>query len=89
MIEDRFHASVDSPMAPSEFCFSITPSDIEDLSYATKAIYVGEGGDITLRSLRGNEDVTFRNVSSGMILDVRALAVRATGTTALDLVGLG
>jgi len=32
--------------------------------------------------------VTFRNVPAGYILDVRAVAVRATGTSATAIVGL-
>jgi len=88
MIEDPFSHSVDNPIAPAEFCFSITPDDQAELPRATKAIYVGQGGDITLRSMRGVTDVTFTNVASGSILDVRVRAIRATGTTATDLVGL-
>ena len=53
----------------------------------TKAIYVGSSGDVTLRPLRGAADVTYRNVPDGAYLTVRASHVRATGTTAGDLVG--
>ena len=41
---------------------------------------------MTLRGVNGAADVTFRNVPSGMTLDVRAVFIRATGTTASDLV---
>ena len=88
MFHDPFEHAADSPTAPSENCFAIEPADGEDLVSATKAIYVGEGGDITLRPVRGAGDVTFRNVPSGAILDVRARAVRATGTSASAIVGL-
>ena len=53
-----------------------------------KALYVGTGGDIVLRGVGFTSDVTFRNVASGQILDVRASHVRATGTTAADIVAL-
>ena len=78
----------DSATAPSQNCFTIVPHNSQDLTTVTKAIYVGNGGDVVLRSYRGATDVTFRNVPSGGVLDVRAIAVRATGTTATDLVGL-
>ncbi|MBN8832091.1 MAG: hypothetical protein J0G94_16060 [Sphingomonadales bacterium] len=53
-----------------------------------KAIFVGTGGNITLRAADGSADVVFKNVASGQILDVRARFIRATGTTAADIVGL-
>ena len=88
MFTDPFRQSVDSPIAPAEQCFPIAPSDNEDLPRATKAIYVGQSGDVTLVPVRGETEVTFRNLAAGTILDVRIRAIRATGTTATDLVGL-
>lgn len=88
MFQDPYRQSVDSPMTPAERCFAITPSDTADLPSATKALYVGEGGDVTLVSVRGTDPVTFRNVPPGAILDVRARAIHATGTTAREIVGL-
>lgn len=88
MFEDPFQQTVDSPIAPAEHCFAITPSDSDDLARATKGIYVGTGGDVVLQSIRGGVQVTFRNVSSGAVLDVRARRIFATGTTASDIVGL-
>ena len=88
MINDPFSHSVSSTTSPAENCFAVTPDDALLLPGATKAIYVGEGGDVVLVAVGGNLPVTFRNVGSGAILDVRAKAIWATGTTAADLVGL-
>ena len=88
MINDPFRNSSDSPSAPAEYCFDIVPDDGADLPRATKALYVGQAGDITLRSIRGDADVLFRALPAGTILDVRTRAVRATGTTAAGIVGL-
>ena len=88
MFYDPYRHSVDSPMAPAEKCFAIVPDDATYLPRATKAIYIGEGGDVTLVPVRGDDQVTFRNVPTGFILDVRVKAVRANGTTARDIVGL-
>lgn len=85
---DSFNNTTDSLIAPSSNCFAITPNDAAELATVTKAIYVGEGGAVVLRSVRGGDDVTFSNVPSGAILDVRARFVRATGTTASQIVGL-
>lgn len=88
MFDDPYRQSIDSPMTPAENCFVIAPSDTAELPQATKAIYIGEGGDVTLVPVRGKNPVTFRNLPSGAILDVRVRSIRATGTTARELVGL-
>lgn len=85
---DSFEYYADQPSAPSANCFSVTPSDTEELPALTKALYIGEGGDVTLRSARGVADVVFRNLPAGYILDVRTRVVRQTGTTASALVGM-
>lgn len=88
MIHDPFSKSVDSPTAPSRYCFTVVPDDVSLLPRATKAIYIGDEGDVTLLSVGGDQDVIFRNVPAGSILDVCVQAVRATGTTASSIIGL-
>lgn len=83
-----FRNYADSPTAPALLCFDITPDDTQALVHLTKAIYIGEGGDLVLRSPLAEADVTFRNLPAGYILDVRAVAVRASGTTASSIIGL-
>ncbi|KLE32167.1 hypothetical protein AAW01_07520 [Aurantiacibacter gangjinensis] len=87
-MNDPFDQFAQSPLAPAEFCFAIIPADNADLPQATKALYVGEGGDVALIAVGNDAPVVFRNVASGSILDVRTRAVAATGTTAADIVGL-
>ncbi|MEM8977192.1 MAG: hypothetical protein AAGD43_34510 [Pseudomonadota bacterium] len=88
MINDQFDNTIDSVVAPARQCFAITPDDVEPLSVLPKALYVGTGGDLVVRSIDGMEDVTLRNVPDGSIIDIRTIAVRSSGTTATDLVGL-
>jgi hypothetical protein len=85
---DRFESFSDTATGPSRAPFAIIPSDSLELVVLPKALYVGTGGTVVLRGLDAAVDVTFRNVASGQILDVRARFVRATGTTAGDIVGL-
>lgn len=85
---DPFESSSDSLVAPAKAAFAITPSDTQPLPGATKALFVGTGGDITLEAIGSDSEVIFRNVASGSVLPVRVRTVRATGTTAGDLVGL-
>lgn len=88
MQTDSFDNSVDTVIAPARFCFAVTPSDSAALPRVTKAIFVGTGGNITLRTVGSADPVTFRNVSSGTVLDLRVAAVLALGTTASDIVGI-
>ncbi|RDE05297.1 spike base protein, RCAP_Rcc01079 family [Sphingomonas aracearum] len=85
---DSFSAFADSANSPSRAPFAIVPSDSVSLPACPKAIYVGTGGALVLRGVDGEADVRFANVPSGAVIDVRAIFVRATGTTAGDLVGL-
>jgi len=85
---DPFETATDSLIAPAKGAFQITPSDSLQLSKATKAIYVGTGGDVVLRPVDAQADVRFAKVGSGAILPIRVTAALLTGTTASDIVGL-
>lgn len=86
MSNDRFSSFAPSPGSPASEAFAIVPGN-DPLPHVTSAIYVGQGGDISLRPVRSQADVTYRNVPTGSYLTIRASHVRATGTTAADLVG--
>ncbi len=88
MAYDSFDHLSQSSMTPSENCFTIVPNDSTELPLLTKAIYIGTGGDLRVLTGQIEAPVTFRNVVSGSVLDVRIRAVLSTGTTASDLVGL-
>lgn len=88
MIDDSFSSAANSLIAPSADCFAIVPNDTQELGQATKAIFVGTGGNIVLKAIHSEDFVTFSNVISGSILDIRVRAISATGTTAQDIIGL-
>ena len=83
---DQFYQSQDSVSDPARSVGSVVPSDQALLPLIPKAIFVGIGGDVVLRAVDDAAAVTFRNVPDGSILPVRAIQVRATGTTADALV---
>ena len=77
---------------PSNKAFLITPNDDSNLppvdgeGVTGVSVYVGRGGDIRYND---TSNVTHTDtVSSGQLLDVLANKVFATGTTALDLLGI-
>ncbi|NJC32818.1 hypothetical protein GGR88_000292 [Sphingomonas jejuensis] len=86
MADPFLHA--DGVSAPATRVAAIVPSDAAPIGDAPKAIYVGQGGDIVLQGMGGGADVRLRQVPTGTILPVRARFVRATGTSATDLVAL-
>lgn len=84
---ERFVASGDDPVSPARIAFAITAHDSNELTYITKAIYVGTSGDLAVTMFNG-ETVTFANVPAGSVLPVMARLVKSTNTTASDIVGL-
>lgn len=88
MTDDPFALTADSLIAPARHAFPIAPADGVMLTTAARAIYIGSGGDLALRAVGSASDVTLRNVPTGTVLAIRVAAIRDTGTTAADLVGL-
>ncbi len=83
---DSFASFGDNATHPSRAPFTIAPHDTDELPMVPKGIYVGTGGNVTLRGVDGASDVTYRNLPDASYIAVRARWVRATGTTAADLV---
>lgn len=65
---------------------AITPSDTVDMSNVSRAIYVGGTGTITYISEQGETVALLGNIPVGAVLRVCASRVKATGTTATNLV---
>lgn len=84
---DSLQNHSDTAMAPSRAPFAIIPNDSAELPAIPKGIYVGTGGHVTLRGVGANADVTYRNLPDASYIAVRAQYVRATGTSASDLIG--
>ena len=80
----NFQTSLVSPATAAE---TIVPSDTDELAYATRAVYVGSGGDVAAETV-GGDVILLRNTQPGVIYPLRLVRVRATGTTAADLIGL-
>ncbi|RYD91929.1 MAG: hypothetical protein EOP61_26615 [Sphingomonadales bacterium] len=74
--------------APATRAVSVTPHDTDALADIPKALFVGTGGNLTLRGAGGGSDTVWKNVASGTIVPLRAEYVRATGTTAADILAL-
>lgn len=83
---DAFANTYDKPSAPSRKPYAIVPHDTDPLPDVPKGIYVGTGGNVTLRGASGTADVVYRNLADGSYIAVAASHVRATGTTASNMI---
>lgn len=64
---------------------AVTPSDTSTIT--ATALYVGTGGNVAVNDNNGNT-TTFVGVPGGTTLWIKATRVRATGTTASNIVAL-
>jgi hypothetical protein len=87
-MSDIFENRGDNVSAPATRAVAVTPHDSNALADIPKALFVGTGGNITMRGAGGSTDQLWKNVASGSLLPFRASHVRATGTTAADLLAL-
>lgn len=85
---DAFSNVADAVASPSRRAVVITPHDSNELADIPKALYVGTAGNITMRGVDGSSDQLWKNVPAGALIPFRARFVRATGTTAADLLAL-
>jgi len=69
----------------------VTPSDSVDIVGATAntpaALFVGTGGDISVITL-GGSTLVLKNIADGSFLPIQVTRVKATSTTATDIVAL-
>lgn len=85
---DHFQSAADSVSAPARAALAVVPHDSNPLADIPKALFVGSAGDIVMRGVDGGSDQTWRNVPAGAILPFRARYIRATGTSAADILAL-
>lgn len=85
---DPFQNRADSVSAPATRARAIVPSDTVALPEIPKALYVGTGGTLTMQGAADTVDSVWVDVPSGGIVPFRPSHVRATGTTASDILAL-
>ena len=66
---------------------SVTPNDSTSLSKVTRGIYLGGSGDVVVTMADGM-DVTFKSLAAGVIHPISVTKVKATGTTATNIVAV-
>lgn len=85
---DQFSNSADQVSAPATRAVSVAPDDGNALAEIPKALFVGTGGNLVLCGVGGGSDTVWKNVPDGSIVPLRVQYVRATGTSAADILAL-
>lgn len=71
---------------PATLAVAVTPHDTNKLEITSRALYVGGAGNVSVNM--GGQVVTFVGVNAGQILPIRTSLVRATLTTATNIVAM-
>lgn len=76
---------------PARGAVAVTPDNSTDLGFETRGLYVGVGGNIVVVMADETDDattVTFTGVPTGSVLPIAVRRVKATSTTATNIVAL-
>ena len=72
---------------PAANAASVTPDDSNELTFLSRALYVGGTGNVKV-TMKDGAEVTFSAISSSTILPIAVRKVHSTGTTATAIIAL-
>lgn len=84
---DQFSALKPSLSDPCSTGAAVTPHDTSELTDITRMIYVGGAGTLTVVTAAG-DTLAFGAVTAGSLLPLRVKIIKATGTSATNIVAL-
>lgn len=85
---DQFSYTSETVFAPADNAVAVTPNDSTDLTYVTRAVYVGGTGNMVVTMAGGGSNVTFTGIPAGSVLPIRVSRILSTSTTATSIVAL-
>jgi hypothetical protein len=85
---DNFASFQDGLTSPAENAVAVTPHNSTDLAVASRALYIGGAGNISVETVGGQSAVVFAGISAGTILPIRVTRVNSTSTTATSIVAI-
>ena len=84
---DQHDWKFESLNAPADNAEAVTPHDTNTLAYVSRALWVGGAGNITV-VMKDGTTILFSGVPAGAWMPIRVSQVRATGTTATNIVAV-
>ena len=87
---DQWSTSTESPSLnhiAATHAQAVTTSDTVDLTNVSRGLFVGGAGNVVVIMADGTT-VTITGVTAGTLLPIRVSRVKATGTTATNMVAL-
>lgn len=85
---DNFTTSQPGLTSPAGNAVAVTPADGTDLTTATRALWVGGAGNISVDLVGGQTAVVFSGIAAGTWMPLRVTRVRSTSTTATLIVAV-
>lgn len=76
-----------SNIDPCASAAAVTPHDTTELTYLTRALFVGGAGNLACLMADGST-CTFTGVVAGTVLPIRVARVNSTSTTATSIVAM-
>lgn len=73
--------------APASYAEAVTPSDDDDLTWVSRALWIGGAGDVAV-IMQNGATVVFAAVPAGTMLPIRVSRVLFTGTDATDITSI-
>lgn len=86
-MSDEFNSTSDTPESQARNASVVIPHPSDPLDNISKALWVGGEGNVAVRLVDDDNDVTFASVPAGSILPIRASHVRDT-TSATNIINL-
>ena len=84
---DNFAGNTPERAQPARRAEAVTPHDTNELTLVSRGLWVGGAGNVAVVMAEGDE-VTFVGVSAGTLLPFCVKQVKATGTTATNIVAV-
>jgi hypothetical protein len=84
-LHPNFQGDTDDPLSNA---VAVVPDDNADLTYVTRAIYIGGSGNIVVDFAESGSTIAMVGVIGGNVYPFRVKRIRATNTTAASIVAL-
>lgn len=85
---DNFASHVPGTTSPAGNAVAVTPHNSTDLTIASRALWIGGAGNISVEMVGGQSAVVFTGIPAGTWMPLRVTRVNSTNTTATSIVAV-